>query len=318
MSAVPRSEPAEPVPAVPEVVEFLGWLTAERGRSVNTVQAYRRDLTAWSAHVVARGLEVRTAEAEDLIAWIAQRRNEGRAPASVTRGAVAVRALYRFLLEESLAASDPMAEVEVPRVPAGLPKALSETDVQRLLEAVIGDDALARRDRAILEVLYGTGIRVSELAGISMHDLDLTDASLRVLGKGRKERVVPLGRVAHASLVHWLEAPGRPTLVPDRPQRRDDEAAVFLGQRGNRLTRKGAWGVVRRHGIAAGIGSQLTPHVLRHSCATHLLEHGADIRIVQELLGHASLSTTQVYTKVSRSRLFDEYRAAHPRALVAD
>lgn len=318
MNAVPRSDPAVPVPASPEIVEFLGWLAAERGRSVNTVEAYRRDLNAWQAHLSGSTREVHNAAAEDLTAWIAHRRNEGRAPASVTRGAVAVRALYRFLLEESFADSDPMAEVEVPRVPAGLPKALSEAEVQRLLEVVIGEDALARRDRAILEVLYGTGIRISELVGLSMHDVDLTDASLRVLGKGRKERVVPLGRLAHAALVRWLDAPGRPTLVPDRQQRRDDEAAVFLGQRGNRLTRKGAWGVVRRHGIAAGIGSQLTPHVLRHSCATHLLEHGADIRIVQELLGHASLSTTQVYTKVSKSRLFDEYRAAHPRALQAD
>jgi integrase/recombinase XerD len=308
----------QPPPTAPEVVEFLGWLGAERGRTANTIAAYRRDLAAWAEFLSGRGRALAEAQGEDLQDWIAARRADGRAAASVSRGVVAVRALYRFLAAEGMLAADPLADVEVPRVPQGLPKALSEEQVQRLLDVVEGDEPIDRRDRAILEVLYGSGIRISELVGLSLGDLDLHDGSMRVLGKGRKERIVPLGRLAAAALDRWLAPGGRPELVPEVRQRRDDESAVFLGRRGNRLTRQGAWGVVRRHGTAAGLSASLTPHVLRHSCATHLLDHGADIRIVQELLGHASLSTTQIYTKVSRARLWEAYATAHPRANLVD
>jgi integrase/recombinase XerD len=205
-------------------------------------------------------------------------------------------------------------EVEVPKSPKGLPKALSEEEVGRLLASITGMDPVARRDRAILEVLYGTGARIGELSGMSLSDLDLDAGLVRVFGKGSKERIVPLGRYAIVALVEWLGPEGRPHLEPERWKHRDDADAVFLNQRGGRLQRQGAWAVVRKAGDAVGLGSRLTPHVLRHSCATHMLDHGADIRTVQELLGHASISTTQVYTLVSGERLQAVYRAAHPRA----
>ena len=229
---------------------------------------------------------------------------------------MAVRGLHRFLAEEQEGRVDPAAEVEVPRVPRGLPKALSEADVAALLGGVEGTDAVARRDRAILEVLYGTGLRISELVGLSMADLDLDAGLLRAFGKGSKERVVPVGRYAVAALVDWLGPAGRPELEPERWARRDDAEAVFLNRRGGRLSRQGAWMVVKRAGERAGLTGHLSPHVLRHSCATHMVDHGADIRTVQELLGHASISTTQVYTLVSTERLWSVYREAHPRARI--
>jgi len=171
-----------------------------------------------------------------------------------------------------------------------------------------------RRDRAIVEVLYGTGMRISELCGLSFGDLDLAERTARVLGKGAKERLVPLGRMAVAALSDWLANGGRPAMAPARWARRGDAEAVFLNQRGGRLSRQGAWGIVRIYGDRVGLRDRLSPHVLRHSCATHLLDHGADIRVVQELLGHASVSTTQIYTKVSTERLRAVYESAHPRA----
>ncbi|HEX2577697.1 MAG TPA: tyrosine-type recombinase/integrase, partial [Aquihabitans sp.] len=186
--------------------------------------------------------------------------------------------------------------------------------VERLLASVVGDEPLARRDRVILEVLYGTGLRISELVGLSLADLDLDAGLLRAFGKGAKERIVPLGSHATAALVAWLGPGGRPELEPERWARRGDAEALLLNTRGGRLSRQGAWIVVHRAGERVGLEGRLSPHVLRHSCATHMLDHGADIRTVQELLGHASISTTQVYTLVSTDRLLSVYRSAHPRA----
>ena len=297
-----------------EIDEFLTWLSAEKGRSPNTIAAYRRDLLAYAAWLAARGETLGAVTGSTLDAYVAHTRGLGRAPASVSRSLVAVRSLHRFLAEEELAPSDPGARVEVPRVPAGLPKALSEQEVDRLLQLVVGDGPWVLRDRAVLEVLYGTGARISELVGLSLADVDLGSALLRVFGKGAKERVIPLGRCARGALTDWLGPAGREAVEPQRWARRGDAEAVFLNQRGGRLSRQGAWGIVRKYGDAAGLGDRLTPHVLRHSCATHMLDHGADIRAVQELLGHASISTTQVYTLVSSERLAQVYHAAHPRA----
>jgi integrase/recombinase XerD len=297
-----------------DIEEHLTWLAAEKGRSANTVAAYRRDLRAYWTWLSGRGTGLDEVTGDDLDAYVGHLRDRGLAPASVSRAMVAVRSLHRFRAEEGLGASDPGAEVETPRVPAGLPKALTEEEVLRLLDQVQGDDPVARRDRALLELLYGTGARISEACALSLGDVDLEGGLLRLFGKGAKERVVPLGRHARAALAAWLDDGGRGAMAPEQWARRGDAEAVFLNQRGGRLGRQGAWSIVRRHGDDAGLAGRLTPHVLRHSCATHMLDHGADIRAVQELLGHASISTTQVYTLVSTDRLFAVYDAAHPRA----
>jgi integrase/recombinase XerD len=231
----------------------------------------------------------------------------------VARALVAVRSFHRFCAEEGFAPADPSEDVGAPRVPQGIPKALSEAEVVALLGAVPGDGPRACRDRAILETLYATGVRISELVGLDLADVDLDGGSARVVGKGDKERVVPFGRTARTVLERYMRE-GRPLL--ERPGTRTlaDGDAVFLNARGGRLTRQGCWKIVRAVGDRIGLGDRLSPHVLRHSFATHMLDHGADIRVVQELLGHASLATTQVYTKVSPERLRAVYESAHPRA----
>ena len=298
--------------------EFLAWLAVERGRSVRTIEAYRRDLLRYRSHLAARGRSLDDVGDTDVVAFIRALQSEGLAAASVTRMLVSVRGLHRFLVAEGHRADDPTADVEIPSLPRGLPKALSVAQIVSLMDAVVGDDPAARRDRAVLELLYGTGCRISEAGSLSLPDVDLHDGLVRVTGKGARERIVPLGRCAAEALQRWLAPQGRGALEPDRWARRGDAEAVFLNQRGGRLSRQGLWLVVRRHGDAAGIGSLLTPHVLRHSCATHMLDGGADIRFVQEMLGHASISTTQIYTRVSTERLRAVYRAAHPRAVAAN
>ncbi|MDZ7676341.1 MAG: site-specific tyrosine recombinase [Acidimicrobiales bacterium] len=297
-----------------EMEEFLTWLRLERGRATSTVASYRRDLRAWHAHLAATGRPVLDVAEDDIVDWIHSLRESDLAPSTVKRRVVAVRSLHRYLAEEELVDHDPGVDVAPPPVPRGLPKALTEEQVAALLDRVVGADPVARRDRAVLEVLYGTGIRISELVGLSLRDLDLHDGFMRVVGKGDRERVVPVLGHANDALVDWLTLDGRGALMPSRWRRRDDEEAVFLNQRGGRLGRQGTWLLVKAYGERAGLGDLLTPHVLRHSCATHLLDHGADIRAVQELLGHASIGTTQVYTKVSDERLVAAWRQAHPRA----
>lgn len=312
------SEPRGATDDLPtEVVDLLTWLRVERGRSANTLAAYRLDLRAYVAWLDERGLAIAEVTEPVLSEYVAHLRASGRAASSLKRSLVAVRGLHRFLAEETEGTPDPAAELEMPKVPRGLPKALSEADVLRLIDGVVGDDALARRDRVILEVLYGTGLRISELVGLSLADLDLDAGLLRAFGKGAKERIVPLGTHATRSLVRWLAPGGRPELEPDRWARRGDAEALLLNRRGGRLSRQGAWLAVRAAGERVGLEAHLSPHVLRHSCATHMLDHGADIRTVQELLGHASISTTQVYTLVSADRMVSAYRSAHPRAVAA-
>lgn len=298
-----------------EAEEFLTSLAVERGRAASTVAAYRRDLRCYVAFLTEqRATTLATAGADDVTAFVVWMQGEGLAATTSARRLVAVRGLHRFLVDEEILDVDPVRDVAAPRLPRGLPKALREDEVERLLGAVVGVDAVARRDRAILEVLYGTGVRISELTGLSLRDVDLVARRMRVFGKGSKERVVPIGRHAGLALEEWLSDDGRGAMAPKRWRRRGDEDAVYLNQRGGRLTRQGAWGVVRRYGAEVGLGERLTPHVLRHSCATHMVDHGADLRVVQELLGHASVSTTQVYTHVSMERLQSVYEAAHPRA----
>ena len=298
-----------------EVEEFLSWMATERGRSANTLSAYRRDLNGYCSWLARRGSSSQVVDRPTLDVFVSERRAGGSAPSSVARQVAAIRMLHRFLAEEGVRRDDPSADVEGVRVPAGIPHPLSEDEVATLLAAPATNEPTGLRDRALLEFLYATGARISEACGLSLGDFDHEEQLVRLFGKGSKERIVPYGRHAAAALAEWLGPSGRVHLEPQRWARRGDAEAVFLNLRGARLSRQAAWAIVKKYGDRVGLGHKLSPHVLRHSCATHLLDHGADLRIVQELLGHASISTTQLYTKVSQERLFDVYRSAHPRAM---
>jgi integrase/recombinase XerD len=299
------------------LAEYDTWLRVERGLAPNSLAAYRRDLRRYADYLRRRGVTGDVARVdESIVAGYVEELQAARTDdglrrykeSSIARALAAVRSFHRFCVEEGLLGADPSGDVGAPRVPQGIPKALTEAEVDSLLGAVPGDGPRPQRDRAILELLYAGGLRISELVGLDLGDVDLYDGMVRVLGKGSKERVVPLGRSAREAIGDYLTA-GRPELAG-----RQRSTALFLNARGGRLTRQGAWLIVRAAGDRAGLQGRLYPHVLRHSCATHMLDHGADIRVVQELLGHASLSTTQVYTKVSPERLRAVYDAAHPRA----
>jgi integrase/recombinase XerD len=295
---------------------FLTWMRVEQGRSDRTIEAYGRDIAQYESYLVLVKSSSRVVKPELIEKYVGQLRANERAPKSIARQFAAIRMFHRFMLDEGLRADNPTSFIDGVKVPSGIPKALSEEEVELLLNAVTGVDSLAMRDRALLEFLYATGARVSEACGLSMSDIDMESNVARVFGKGSKERIVPFGRHAKEALESWLGAGGRPMLCPQQWAKRDHADAVFLGVRGTRLSRQAAWGIVRKYAILAGIKSELSPHVLRHSCATHMLVHGADLRIVQELLGHASVSTTQVYTKVDNEVLFEMYRESHPRARV--
>ncbi len=295
-----------------DVEEFLTHLAIEKGRSANTLTAYRHDLRRYVEFL--EGTEVLAVPPDQVVAFQTALRDSGLARSSVNRTMTAVRGLHRYLFAEGVAVHDPTADLEPSKLPKGLPKALSESEVTALIDAVTGTDTFALRDKALLELLYGTGMRISECVGLSLDDVDISAALIRVTGKGNKQRLVPLGRLAGEALNVWLGPGGRSELAPETWVKRSDQMAIFLNHRGGRLSRQGMWGVVRKHALTAGIADRLTPHVLRHSCATHMLDHGADIRTVQELLGHASISTTQLYTKVSTDLLVRAYTSAHPRA----
>jgi len=304
----------DPSPFNRVIDDLLTWLRVERGRSPNTLAAYRTDLVAYATWLTERRVDLDAVDEQTITEYLHHLHQLGRAESTVKRALVSIRSLHRFLSEEESDRVDPTAIVDLSHGPRGLPRALSEDEIVGLLESIVGDDALDRRDRVILEVLYGTGLRISELVGLSLADVDLDAGLIRAFGKGARERIVPLGTPAIRSIVAWLSPGGRDRLVPDRWARRGDEEALLLSVRGRRLSRQGAWLAVRKAGERCGLADRLSPHVLRHSCATHMLDHGADIRTVQELLGHASISTTQVYTLVSTERLQSEYRRAHPRA----
>jgi integrase/recombinase XerD len=299
--------------------EFLSWLDVERGRSPRTLSSYRRDLVAYQAFVTHSGSGLIDDATPDLVAAYVASLRRTRSGATVARALSTLRGFHRFLVEEGEAASDPTSGVAGVAVADLLPKALNEEEAGRLLGAVVGTGPTMLRDRALLEFLYGTGARVSEAVGLNLGDVaeavdDHAAPLIRVLGKGSKERVVPLGRLALEALQQWLSGEGRPHLEPKKWKVRSDAEAVFLNVRGGRLSRVGAFGVVKKYADRVGLADRVSPHVLRHSCATHMLARGADIRVVQELLGHASIATTQRYTKVSPEHLRRAYEDAHPRA----
>lgn len=298
--------------------EWLDQLRVERGDSPHTVSAYRRDVTRYLDDLEAHGVDAARATPADVARHLQDLRSgavTGRplAATSVARAATAVRGFHLFLLREGASATDPARGLQAPRTGRHLPKALSVGDVQRLLEAAhVGDDAVSLRDAALLELLYATGARVSEAVGLAVDDIDL-DRELpvvRLFGKGRKERLVPLGHYAREAVGAYLVR-ARPALAA----RGRGTPVLFLNSRGRPLSRQSAWEAIQRAAAAAHLEARVSPHTLRHSFATHLLEGGASIRDVQELLGHASVQTTQIYTRVTPTTLREVYRATHPRAL---
>jgi integrase/recombinase XerD len=296
---------------------YLDHLAVERGLAANTLASYRRDLARYLAFLASRGrTEVTEVREADVVAFLVELRegDADHAPlgaSSAARAVVAVRGFHRFVLREGLAGEDPARLVKPPSPPRRLPKAITVDEVERLLRATgQGETALSLRDRALLELLYGTGARISEAVGLDVDDLDLDTGAVKLSGKGGKQRIVPVGSYARAA-VSAYRVRGRPALAAVGK----GDPALFLNARGGRLSRQSAWSVLRTSAQKAGIRGDISPHTLRHSCATHLLDGGADVRVVQELLGHASVATTQVYTLVTVDRLREVYAAAHPRAL---
>ncbi len=300
-----------------EMEGYLTHLVVERGRSTATLKAYRADLGRWLAWLHQRQTDPLSASVDDVVEYGAMLSDSGLADTSVTRMLVTVRGAYRHLAAEGVIESDPTVEVELPARPDALPKALSEEEVTAILDAVESaagtGDPLAIRDSALLEFLYATGARVSEVCGLDFAGLDLDAGLARLMGKRSKERVVPVGRPALRAIRNYLDV-GREHMIGGREQSRSDAVAVFLGVRGRRISRQAVWRAIREWSTAAGLAQDVSPHVMRHSCATHLLDNGADIRTVAEMLGHASVSTTQIYTRVATRRLFEAYAGAHPRA----
>jgi integrase/recombinase XerD len=295
---------------------YLDHLSVERGLAANTLTSYRRDLRRYQAYLDELGIDSLDAVTEDTVTSFLVRLREGDAdhPAlsstSAARTVVAVRGFHKFAVRDGLATHDPAASVKPPSPAKRLPKALPLSDVEAILEAAgAAGTTLALRDRALLEVLYGTGARISEAVGLDVDDLDTVDGTVLLRGKGSKERLVPVGSYALEAVDAYLVR-GRPELVAAG----SGTAALFLNARGGRLSRQSAWSVLVRTAERAGVTKDVSPHTLRHSFATHLLDGGADVRVVQELLGHASVTTTQVYTLVTVDNLREVFATAHPRA----
>ncbi len=295
------------------MLDFLAYLEFERGLSRNTLEAYRSDLLQLGAFLGRRGVDVTAAEHSDLSAFLAQLAagNDGRppvAPATLQRKAACMRSFYRHLRREGILDRDPTADLRAPRKSQKLPQVLTRDEVARLLAAPRGTDAAALRDRALLELMYACGLRASEAIGLDVRDVDLERGVLRARGKGSKERIVPVGREAVAAARAYLDR-GRPAFVG-----LGDEPRLFVNRRGRGLTRQGLYKIVQRHAGAVGLADRMSPHTLRHTFATHLLAGGCDLRSLQEMLGHADIATTQIYTHLSAERLKDAYFKAHPRA----
>lgn len=284
--------------------EYLVALRVERGLAPNTIAAYQRDLSQYLQH-----LEGRRATEEEVAGFVSELRRRGLADSTIARKIASIRGLHRFLVREGMWETDPTALVDSPRRPDPFPKALTVDQAIALVEAPDTRDAAGRRDRALLEFLYGTGARVSETVGVDLGHLDLDEKVVRVTGKGAKQRLVPVGSKAVEAIAAWL--PDRLSLV-----RRDVAGdPLFINLRGKRLSRQGVFDIVKKHAVSADIQREkVSPHVLRHSAATHMVEAGADLRTVQEMLGHATISTTQVYTRVSPAHVMEIYVEAHPRS----
>jgi integrase/recombinase XerD len=297
------------MPAIdhPMIDRFLDALWLEKGLSDNTRDAYRSDLALFNGWLQEKGVDLMSVSREAILDHLAWRVDNGYKPRSTARLLSGVRGFYRYVLREKLIAVDPTLQVDMPQLGKPLPKSLSEADVEALLAAPDLSDAIGQRDRAMLEVLYACGLRVTELISLTLEQVNLRQGVLRIMGKGSKERLVPMGEEA----IVWVERymrDARHELLNGRPS-----DVLFPSQRGEQMTRQTFWHRIKHQAKVAGIGKSLSPHTLRHAFATHLLNHGADLRVVQMLLGHSDLSTTQIYTHVARARLQEMHTKHHPR-----
>lgn len=295
---------------VHEIAEFLHYIRVERGLATNTIQSYQRDLKQYEQYL--KNVEgvgtMKDIDRQTIVHFLYHLKEQGRAETTVARMIASIRAFHQFALREKLADQDPSVHLEIPRAAKRLPKVLSLQEVEALLGAPAGNDTFSIRNRALLETLYATGMRVSELLNLTLTDTHLTMGFVRCVGKGNKERIIPLGGEATKAIRHYLEH-SRLTLM--KKNRHD---TLFVNHHGRPLSRQGFWKVLKQLASKAQIEKELTPHTLRHSFATHLLENGADLRAVQEMLGHVDISTTQIYTHVTKARMKDVYAQYHPRA----
>lgn len=293
------------------ILDYLHFLRVERQLSQNTLSSYRRDLESYVEHIhTQQGLtSLNEVERGHILLHLEELRNAGISARTIARHISSIRSFHQFLLREKLAERDPTVHLEMPQIEQKLPRVLSIQDVEALIQAPNRNKPQGVRDTAMLELLYGTGMRISELIGLNLEDVHLTMGFVRVFGKGGKERIVPLGKSAVAAIDLYLQN-ARSALQGTYPK----TDAFFINRRGKRLTRQGCWKLLKEHATNANIQQEITPHTLRHTFATHLIENGADLRAVQEMLGHADISTTQVYTHISKTRLSEVYKQFHPRA----
>jgi integrase/recombinase XerD len=294
-------------PTADLIERFLDAVWMERGLSPNTLSAYRADLTALDRWLDARGVPLASAHRGDLLGFIAWRVESGARPRSTARQLSSFRRFYRHLLREAVLREDPTAQIAMPKIGRSLPRSLTEEEVEALLDAPVIHDPLGHRDRTMLEVLYATGLRVSELVNLKATQVNLNQGVLRIIGKGDRERLIPLGDEAVRWVTQFVRG-ARSEILLDR-----QTEYLFPTRRGDRMTRQAFWHIIKRYARKAGVQKELSPHTLRHAFATHLLNHGADLRVVQMLLGHSDLSTTQIYTHVARERMKELHAQHHPR-----
>ncbi len=289
------------------VDQFLDAIWLERGLSANTLGAYRADLMTLRRGLLEHDIQIEQAEKADLLAFIARRVESGAKPRSTARQLSSFRRFFRYIMREGLRDTDPTADIEMPRIGRSLPISLTEDEVDGLLQAPNTDEPLGHRDRAMLELLYATGLRVSELINLKQSQVNFNQGVLRIIGKGDRERLIPLGDESQRWLRDFIDGPRMEILL----ERQTDY--LFPTRRGDRMTRQAFWHIIKRYAQKSGIDKKMSPHSLRHAFATHLLNRGADLRVVQLLLGHSDLSTTQIYTHVARERLKDLHSQHHPR-----
>jgi integrase/recombinase XerD len=294
-----------------QLTDFIHFLMVEKGLSKNTIISYERDLKSYLQYLrqVETLSELNEVQRVHIVHFLGSLKEQGKSAKTLARHIASVRAFHQFLIRDKVTDHDPSVHLETPKMEKSLPKVLNLQEVEILLDSPKQNDHFGIRDKAMLELLYATGIRVSELIGLNLGDVHMAMGFVRCIGQGNKERIIPVGKTAAAAIDRYLER-GRPFFTG----KKQSEEALFLNHHGKRLTRQGFWKILKRIAMEAGIQKELTPHTLRHSFATHLLENGADLRAVQEMLGHADISTTQIYTHVSKTRLTDVYRQFHPRA----